>query len=63
MQREVYRGTTWNVQLIVRLGSFWVGAHYSNNYQSWCIALIPCVVFRIGKTEYKHDAALGDKCH
>lgn len=62
MQKEVYRGKVWNVQFIARWGSFWVGCHYSSRYQSYCIALIPCVVFRIGKTEYIADPGCGDKC-
>ena len=43
------------VDLVVRWGSFWIGAHYSPRNQSWCIALIPCVVIRLGRTEYQPD--------
>ncbi len=43
------------VDLIVRWGSMWVGVHYSERFESYCIALIPCVVLRVGRTEYKQD--------
>lgn len=29
--------------IIVRLGSFWVGAHYSEYNRRWCINYLPCV--------------------
>lgn len=29
--------------MIVRLGSFWVGAHYSEYNRRWCINYLPCV--------------------
>ncbi len=43
------------VDLILRLGSFWMGAHQSHRNHCWCINLIPCVTVRIGTTEYKPD--------
>ena len=52
MNKRLYTGKVWNIELVVRLGSFWVGVHYSSQYQSYCVALIPCVVFRFGKTNY-----------
>ena len=61
MQKEIYRGKVWNVQLIIRLGSLWMGCHYSSRYTSFCIALIPCVVVRIGKSDYVADPTY-DKC-
>ena len=42
----------WNIDLVIRLGSFWWGVHYSDAYKSFCVALIPCVVLRVGKTPY-----------
>lgn len=52
MNKRLYTGKVWNVELVVRLGSFWVGCHYSSINQSYCVALIPCVVVRFGKTNY-----------
>lgn len=40
------------VNLVIRAGSLWVGCHYSEYYKSVCIALIPCVVIRVGYTPY-----------
>lgn len=31
--------------IIVRLGSFWVGFHYSPFNKRYCVNLIPCVTF------------------
>jgi hypothetical protein len=44
-----------HVDLVIRLGSFWIGVHYSDRFQSYCVALFPCVVVRIGKTPYVMD--------
>jgi hypothetical protein len=43
------------VDLVIRWGSFWVGAHYSDRFNSVCIALVPCIVVRIGRTKYTMD--------
>jgi hypothetical protein len=34
----------WFADLVLRLGSFWVGVHW--NKRRICIALIPCVVLK-----------------
>ena len=52
---NAYVETDIYIDLIIRLGSFWIGIHHSKRNQSWCIALIPCIVIRIGKTIYKED--------
>ena len=36
-----------NVSLIFRLGSLWVGAHWSPGMRQWCINIIPCVTLRV----------------
>ena len=28
--------------ILVRLGSLWIGAHYSPYNRRWCINLVPC---------------------
>lgn len=58
---KVYQGKTWNIQFLPRLGSFWVGVHYSKLYQSYCIALVPCLVIRVGKSEYVKDPDIWSK--
>lgn len=50
-----------HIALIFRLGSFWMGVHYSSNHNSYCIALLPCFVIRIADNEYSHDPGLGEK--
>ena len=55
MYVKLFKGCVWNIHLIFRLGSCWIGCHYSNNQKSYCIALIPCVIIRIAKTQYTHD--------
>lgn len=35
------------VGLLVRLGSAWIGAHWSDHDRRWCINLIPCVTIWI----------------
>ena len=51
----LYNGTTWHINFILRLESFWIGVHYSFRNQSYCIGLLPCVILRIGKTPYHVD--------
>lgn len=41
------------IDLVLRPGSFWIGAHYSKTQRAICIALIPCVVIRVGRTKYR----------
>lgn len=40
--------------LLFRLGSFWMGAHWSPYNRRWCINPLPCVTFWValpgGKT-------------
>lgn len=40
--------------ILFRLGSFWMGAHWSSYNRRWCINLIPCVTLWVtlpgGKT-------------
>jgi len=40
--------------LLFRLGSFWIGAHWSPYNRRWCINPVPCVTFWVtlkgGKT-------------
>jgi hypothetical protein len=48
----------YHVDLIFRLGSFWIGAHHSPKYKSVCIALMPCVVLRIALTPYTPEEKL-----
>ena len=52
-----------HVDLILRLGSLWVGGHYSERHRSWCIAPFPCIVFRIGKTPYTTKERSGKVFH
>lgn len=33
--------------LLFRLGSFWIGAHWSSQHRRLCINLIPCVTIWI----------------
>jgi hypothetical protein len=47
------------VDLIIRWGSAWVGVHYSSRFESYCIAPLPCIVLRVGRTEYKQDCKAG----
>lgn len=54
MTYKLFRGK-WNGDLVMRLGSFWMGVHYSKNYEAYCISLLPCVTFRIGKTLHRKD--------
>lgn len=46
--------------IIFRLGSFWVGVHWSPYNRRWCINLVPCVTFWIarkgGKTPHSDDS-------
>lgn len=49
------------INFIPRIGSFWMGAHYSSQYKAVCIAVLPCLVVRIAKTPYKHDPGLFEK--
>lgn len=42
----------WRFDVVIRWGSFWVGVHKSRRYESYCIAFIPFVVLRVGKTSY-----------
>lgn len=44
-----------HVDLVLRLGSLWIGAHYSPKQRAWCVTLIPCITVRIGRTPYKPD--------
>lgn len=46
----------YHIDLILRLGSFWIGCHYSKKGQSICIG-IPIIVVRIGKTVYRKEEA------
>lgn len=55
---RLHTSKKWKVDFLPRFGSFWIGVHYSSNYQSYCIAIIPCLVIRIGKTDYVKDPAL-----
>ena len=41
----------WRLNLVLRLGSFWLGVHYSKSYGSFCIAPLPCVVFQFIKND------------
>lgn len=59
MVKRLITKPNFYVDLIVRLGSLWVGVHYSERFESYCIAVLPCVVLRVGKTEYKQDCKAG----
>ena len=52
---KTLRINDWYIDLVTRLGSFWVGVHYSSNYQAYCISPLPCITLRIGKTKYKKE--------
>ena len=59
---KLYRGKKWNIEFLPRLGSLWVGCHYSVKFQSYCVEVIPCLVFRIGKTDYVKDPDIWEEC-
>lgn len=40
-------GKTMKAGILFRLGSFWIGAHWSSYNQRLCINLIPCVTLWI----------------
>jgi len=46
---------SYKFDFVPRLGSLWMGIHYSKRYQSICIGIIPCLIIRIGKTIYIKD--------
>ena len=54
IRKRLLSGKTY-VDLILRPASTWIGVHYSSKHDSYCVALIPGVVFRIGKTKYITD--------
>lgn len=60
---KLYQGKKWNIEFLPRLGSLWIGCHYSKRYESYCIALIRCFVIRIGKTQYVRDPDIWEKYH
>jgi len=33
----------WRWGVILRLGSFWVGVHYSKKNRRWCVNPVPCL--------------------
>jgi len=35
----------WRWGIIARLGSFWVGVHYSKRNKRWCVNPVPCITF------------------
>ena len=39
-------GQLWHVNLVIRLGSFWVGLHRSSAHDSYCVAFLPCIVLQ-----------------
>jgi hypothetical protein len=39
----------WRWGVIFRLASFWVGVHYSEKMQRWCVNLLPCVTLWVAK--------------
>lgn len=58
---QIVKTNNWYIDFIPRLGSFWLGVHYSNTYKSYCIALIPCLILRVGRTPYKPDLDIFQK--
>jgi hypothetical protein len=61
MIKKLFKFREWFVHFIFRIGSFWMGIHYSKKNQSYCIAVLPCVVVRIGKTDYSPDPGVFEK--
>jgi len=52
----------WRLNLVLRLGSFWVGVHRSSAYDSICIAVLPCVVLQFIKNDsVPLDCKVGEK--
>ena len=52
----------WYLNLVLRLGSFWVGVHRSSAYDSYCVAPIPCVVFQfINNDSAPLDCKVGEE--
>lgn len=35
------------IHLLVRPGSLWIGAHWSDANRQWCVNFVPCVTLRI----------------
>jgi hypothetical protein len=54
MTIKLFKGK-WKGDLVLRLGSLWVGVHHSPRYECYCITPFPCITFRIGKTDYLKD--------
>lgn len=52
---RLYTGKKWKIDFLPRLSSFWIGAHYSDQYKALCVAIIPCLVIRFGETDYVKD--------
>jgi hypothetical protein len=45
----IYKSKRHTIDFIARLGSFWIGCHYSEVMRTYCVAILPCCVIRIGK--------------
>lgn len=58
---RLFTGKKLRVDFLPRFGSFWMGAHYSKQYQALCVAIIPCLVFRFGLTDYIRDPDVWEK--
>lgn len=55
---------TWRLNLVIRLGSFWIGVHRSSAYDSYCIALLPCIVLQfINNDTVPLDCKTGEVLH
>lgn len=50
----------WIVKPLFNLGSFWIGIHWSKQYQRWCINLVPCFTICVVKPG---GIVPGDKCN
>lgn len=40
------RKDMWYLNLVVRWSSFWIGLHRSSAGDSYCLALLPCIVLQ-----------------
>ena len=40
---------TDRIGFLPRLGSFWIGIHYSKYCKRWCINLLPCLTIWVGE--------------
>lgn len=60
MNTSIYMTVVYNYGLIFRLGSLWVGGHWSDENQRLCLNILPCLTFWVtvpgGQVPYQgHD--------